>query len=166
MKIKKLSSKRLDLIPLGLNHLSISYVNWMNDKDVIKHLESGGDYDMLKLKIFLSNVESSKILFWAIMLKDKHIGNIKIDPVDTKKMTGEYGILIGDKNSWSKGYAIESSKTVIDYCFYDLGIKKIELGVISSNIKAINLYQKIGFKEYKRLCNNDKSIIRMYIKNE
>lgn len=166
MKIKNLSSKRLDLIPLGLNHLSVFYVNWMNDKDVIKHLESGGDYDILKLKNFLTNVESSKILFWAIMLKDKHIGNIKIDPVDTKKMTGEYGILIGDKNSWGKGYAIESSKIVIDYCFNDLGLKKIELGVVSSNIKAINLYQKIGFKEYKRLYNKDKCIIRMFIKNE
>ena len=77
MKIKNLSSKRLDLIPLGLNHLSVFYVNWMNDKYVIKHLESGGDYDILKLKNFLTNVESSKILFWAIMLKDKHIGNIK-----------------------------------------------------------------------------------------
>ena len=100
------------------------------------------------------------------MLKDKHIGNIKIDPVDTKKMTGEYGILIGDKNSWGKGYAIESSKIVIDYCFNDLGLKKIELGVVSSNIKAINLYKKLGFKEYKRLNNKDKSIIRMFIKNE
>lgn len=166
MKIKNLSSKRLDLIPLGLNHLSVFYVNWMNDKYVIKHLESGGDYDILKLKNFLTNVESSKILFWAIMLKDKHIGNIKIDPVDTKKMTGEYGILIGDKNSWGKGYAIESSKIVIDYCFNDLGLKKIELGVVSSNIKAINLYKKLGFKEYKRLNNKDKSIIRMFIKNE
>ncbi len=166
MKIKNLSSERLNLIPLGLNHLSISYVNWMNDKDVIKHVESGGNYDMLKLKNFLTNVESSKILFWAIMLKDKHIGNIKIDPVDTKKMTGEYGILIGDKNSWGKGYAIESSKIVIDYCFNDLGIKKIELGVVVSNIKAINLYQKIGFKEYKRICKNNESVIRMCIKNE
>jgi RimJ/RimL family protein N-acetyltransferase len=77
---------------------------------------------------------------------DKHIGNIKIDPINLKLGTGEYGILMGDKNEWGKGYAKEASLTIIDYCFNIIGLRKITLGVISENISAINLYKKLGFE--------------------
>ena len=64
---------------MSLNHASDSYVNWLNDEEVNRFLESGGDYTMVKLKDFLYEVEKSEILFWAIHLREsgKHIGNIK-----------------------------------------------------------------------------------------
>ena len=82
----KLKSKRLIFEPLGVKHLSQYYVDWMNDPLVIKYMNSGGDYSIEKLKNFLSNQERKKILFWAIIVKEtnKHIGNIKIDPIDKK----------------------------------------------------------------------------------
>ena len=40
----------------------------------------------------------------GIHLKEncKHIGNIKIDPINKKHGTGEYGIMMGDKDEWGK----------------------------------------------------------------
>jgi hypothetical protein len=65
---------------LGLEHVSDEYVNWLNDAEVIRYLETGGDYTREKLQDFLSSVEKNQILFWAIHLKsnNKHIGNINI----------------------------------------------------------------------------------------
>ncbi|HUS00527.1 MAG TPA: GNAT family protein [Chitinophagaceae bacterium] len=142
-----LESERLLFKPLSLAHLSEEYVSWLNDKEVNKYLESGGDYTLEKLKCYLEAVEKKEILFWAIHIKesDKHIGNIKIDPIIKKHGVGEYGILMGDKNEWGKGYAKEASLKIIDYCFNTINIRKITLGVVEEHNQAVQLYFKLGF---------------------
>lgn len=147
--IPSLESERLKLIPLSLVHLSDTYVSWMNDARVIAHLESGGNYTLDTLKEFLSDVEKKAILFWAIHLKstNKHIGNIKIDPINAKHGFGEYGILMGDTDEWGKGYAKEASELVIEYCFdEEINLRKITLGVQAKNVSAVALYTRLGFK--------------------
>lgn len=144
----ELESERLILRPLSKIHLSNEYVSWLNDYDVNRFLETGGNYTKNKLQSFLQKIESLEILFWAIHLKkdSSHIGNIKIDPIDLKHKYGEYGILIGDKTQWGKGFAKEATLKVIDYCFSkEVDLRKINLGVNSKNVSAINLYQNIGF---------------------
>lgn len=157
MKAKTITSERLTLRQLTLDHLSDDYVGWMNDHDVNKYLESGGDYTLAKLEDFLIEQEKKNILFWAIHIKKsgKHIGNIKIDPIDNIAMSGEYGILIGDKTEWGKGYAKEASIAVINYCFQELDLDKITLGVVDANQGALQLYEKIGFL-FTREIENDK----------
>ena len=174
MKAEPLKSKRLILEPLSLKHLSETYVSWLNDSETNRYLETRGGYTTEKLKHFLIENENKNILFWAIKKKqdNKHIGNIKIDPVDWDLLSGEYGILMGDKNSWGKGFAKEASLLVIDYCFNQLGLKKITLGVIHENTAALGLYRKMGFTVEERikdkgtyngkLCDS----IRMVLKNE
>lgn len=147
-KYIELESERLILKPLSTIHLSDEYVNWLNDCDVNMFLETGGNYTKKKLHSFLQNIESLEIYFWAIHLKKdlSHIGNIKIDPIDLKHKYGEYGILVGDKTQWGKGFAKEASLRVIDYCFSkEVDLRKINLGVNSKNVTAINLYKNIGF---------------------
>ena len=86
MIISELETKRLKLIPIGNRHITKEYVCWMNDKDVIRFLDSGGDYDLKKLENYIKNAVRLRTLFWAIHIKNskKHIGNIKIDPIDKK----------------------------------------------------------------------------------
>lgn len=156
-----LFSERLILTPLGLSHNSLDYVKWMNDTEVNKYLESGGDYTEEKLQNFLKQVESDNILFWAIHIKEnnKHIGNIKIDPVNTKHKYAEYGIMMGDKTEWGKGFAKESTLLIIDFCFNGLlNLRKINLGVHAKNLAAIELYKKIGFKVEGRFINHVETI--------
>tara|TARA_A100001011_G_C14058557_1_gene735122 strand:- start:167 stop:721 length:555 start_codon:yes stop_codon:yes gene_type:complete len=155
-KVKDLSileSERLVLKPLSKSFLSMEYVNWMNDPKVTRFIESGGNYTIKKLEIFLSETEKNPKYFWAIVIKkgDIHIGNIKIDPINFKHLHGEYGILIGNKKFWGFGYAKEASNLVIRYCFNDLNLKKIILGVNVKNRNAIMLYKNLGFVQEGRL---------------
>ncbi|WP_103069048.1 GNAT family N-acetyltransferase [Aquimarina sediminis] len=147
MKAINLETERLQLHPLSLKHLSNEYVDWLNDVDVYKYLETGGNYTLQELEKYLKEQDEKSILFWAIHLRDsnKHIGNIKIDPIDPINNSGEYGIMMGDKNEWGKGYAKEASLRVIKYCFDEIGLSKITLGVIENNTSALRLYEKIGF---------------------
>ena len=53
--------------------------------------------------------------------------------------------MIGDKLSWGKGFANEASKEIIKYCFNEIKLSQITLGVIEENINAVILYKKMGF---------------------
>lgn len=147
MKAPLLESERLTYVPVSLKHLSEDYVAWLNDPDVYKFLETRGNYTSDKLKQFLEGCESNPNLFWAIHIKTNnlHIGNIKIDPVNLVHGTAEYAIMMGRKTEWGKGYACEASARVIDFCFKDIGLRKITLGVIADNVAAIHLYKKLKF---------------------
>ena len=66
-------------------------------------------------------------------------------PIDYKNGFCEYGILMGDKTQWGKGFAKEASIGVINFCFEKLKLRKVNLGVLIENKRAIKLYNSLGF---------------------
>lgn len=144
-----ISSERLLFTPVNSSYCTSEYVNWLNDDEVVRYLEIFEPYTSEKLyKYLLSAEQNDQLLFWAIHIKatNKHIGNIKIDPVNYHHGYAEYGIMMGDKKEWGKQYATEASNRIIEYCFEKLGLRKITLGVVEDNIAAFNLYRKLGFE--------------------
>lgn len=147
MKAPIFETYRLILEPLSQKHVSERYLSWLNDPEVYRYLESGGNYTMSQLIDYVVDAEKKDIYFWAISLKEnkKHIGNIKIDPIQTRHQTGEYAIMMGDQAEWAKGYAQEASLKIIDFAFSTLQLRKITLGVVQNNTSAVKLYEKLGF---------------------
>jgi len=147
MKAPILTTDRLILKPLSIEHLSQDYVDWLNDPEVYRYLETGGNFSLEILKEYLIKIVKKDIFFWAIhkLVDNMHIGNIKIDPVNLKHGLAEYGILMGRKSEWGKGFAQEATECIIFYCFTQLNIRKITLGVVSDNVNAYKLYKKLGF---------------------
>ena len=141
-------TQKLILRPFSKEIVNNNYLNWLNDKEITSYLEINGDYSIEMLNNYVDSMINNKVLIWSIYIKNcnKHIGNIKIDPINFKHGLGEYGILMGCKEEWGKGYAFEASTEVIKYCFSNLGIRKITLGVIKDNVAAYKLYLKLGFK--------------------
>lgn len=174
MKASIIETDRLILKPLNTNHLTQRYVDWLNDNEVNQYMASGGDYTLEKLKNYLLDVEKKDIYFWAIHIKEigLHIGNIKIDPIYTENRRAEYGIMMGEKSQWNKGYAKEASLAVINYCFKKLNLLKITLGVIAENKNAVKLYHKLGFeieghfKKHTYYNNKFYDVYRMAIFNK
>lgn len=148
MKNIDLESERLIYKRVSAEHVTEDYVNWINDPEVNMYLETRGNYTLDLLKSYIEEQYNNQVYFWAIHLKGskKHIGNIKIDPINLETNSGEYGILIGDKSNWGKGFASEASIRIINYCFEELGLSKVTLGVIEDNRSAVHLYKKLGFK--------------------
>lgn len=149
-----LETDRLRLEKLTSSHFSKDYLNWLNDKEVFEYMVSQGGYTEENLKEYLKSVEGQEdLMFWAIIVKEtnKHIGNVKIDQVYWDHGFAEYGIMIGDKTSWGKGYAREASQCAIDYSFREKKLRKINLGVVMNNVAAFKLYEKMGFSIEGRL---------------
>jgi ribosomal-protein-alanine N-acetyltransferase len=145
-----LDTERLFLEPLSLKHATENYLSWLNDPEVYQYLDTRGGQTIDTLNKFINYQINNKVYIWAIIdkLLNAHIGNIKIDPINDLHKYGEYGILIGNKNYWGKGFASEASLEVLNYFFRDNNhLRKINLGVVENNIEAIKLYQKLGFKQ-------------------
>jgi [ribosomal protein S5]-alanine N-acetyltransferase len=142
-----LESSRLFYQPMELKYATNEYLKWLNDPEINKYLEVKKENSISELESFINDAVKKKGFFWAIHLKEngKHIGNIKIDPVNKKHGTGEYGILMGDKNEWGKGYAKEASATIINFCFNEMNLRKMTLGVVENNTAAVKLYENMGF---------------------
>ena len=143
-----LVTKRLLLEPLSRVHVTEDYLSWLNDPDVHRFLDSKGGYTLAQLEDYVDALNRRKALAWAIQIKSskKHIGNIKVDPINAIHRNAEYGILIGDKKSWGQGYAREASERVFDLLFSrHYKINKITLGVVADNQAAIRCYEGMGF---------------------
>ena len=147
MLIPSLNSERLLFFPLTLNFLSEKYLNWLNDPEVNKYLETNGENDLNKLEEYIKQHVKNRLSFLGYCQKkgNLHIGNIKIDPINVYSKSGEYGIMIGDKSQWGKGFAFEASERILKYCFNQLDLNSITLGVKKNNFNALKLYEKLGF---------------------
>ena len=170
-----LYTERLYLEPLGLKHATQKYASWLNDPEVNKYLESKGGQTIDTLIEFINHNIVNNVCIWAIIdiSLNQHIGNIKIDPINNTHKFGEYSILIGDKSYWGKGYAREASEAVLNYFFGNNNyLRKINLGVVKNNLDAINLYNKLGFKQEGYLQRHliydgsEEDVIRMAIFRE
>lgn len=151
--MKTLHSERLILKPADLSLVSQNYLSWLKDYDVTKYMESPQDISMDALKKYVNDKIVSNTYFWFIFSVEtnQNIGNIKLEPINNYHRTGTLGIMIGDKNYWNKGFGKEAIKTLLDYSFQELNLRKINLGVVLDNLYAVKLYKKLGFKIEGRL---------------
>lgn len=148
-------SKRIDgtniyLKILDKENATEEYCDWLNDPIANKYLETRQATVSDLKKYVTEKFEAGDCLFFGIFWKEnnKHIGNIKLEPIDFTDKKATLGILIGDKNFWGKGIGTETVNLIADYAFNDLKLGEVNLGVISENKPAIRLYEKCGFKEY------------------
>lgn len=143
----RLETDRLYMIPVSDQHCNQVYLSWLNDPEITRYLETKSS-TLQQLKDYVKRKQLTDDLFLAVHLKsnDKHIGNIKIEAINKTHSFAEYGILMGDKSEWGKGYAHEATVAILTYAFNDMSLRKINLGVVAEHLSAVKLYEKIGFK--------------------
>lgn len=135
---------------LTLKEATQEYLKWLHDPLVKKFLEMRfcPPVSLFGLKKFIKKCEDDphQILMGIFLKKtDRHIGNIKLGPINKNHQTADLGFLIGDKREWGKGYATQAIKLICDYAFHNLGIKKISAGVYHVNIGSQKALRKAGF---------------------
>ncbi len=74
------------------------------------------------------------------------IGLAELRHIDHRSRTAEFGILIGEKDSWDKGYGTEATRLVLDYGFTVGCLHNIMLETYSYNERAIRAYTRAGFR--------------------
>jgi len=148
---KKITGERIYLSPINIDDLEI-YTKWMNDVEVVSNL--GNYHRLLSLNNEKSALESLTTdgQNYAIVLTDGDllIGGVSLNEVSHIHRTATAGIFIGEAEFRDKGYGTEAMRLMVEFGFKTLNLHNIMLTVHSDNIRAINSYIKVGFKEFGR----------------
>ena len=145
-----LNSKRLILRSIESKDINQTYLNWLNDPNVNQFLETRFFPQSIEsIQSYWHNHRDDKHSPWlAITLRDnkKHIGNIKIGPIQWVHRSADISIFIGEQDCWGKGYATEAIALIRDWSFNELDLQKLNSGIYSGNIGSRRAFEKCGFK--------------------
>jgi RimJ/RimL family protein N-acetyltransferase len=74
------------------------------------------------------------------------IGIAILSHINHLMRNAEYGILIGEKDCWGKGYGTETTILMLDYAFTVLGLHNVLLNTYGYNERGIRAYTRAGFR--------------------
>ena len=146
MYFKKMLGKKCYLSPIDMNDAE-KYTEWLNDLEVTEplsmyHVSINVDTER-EILAKLSKEHS----YGIVDLKTNElIGTCGYMDLDHLNQTAEAGIFIGNKDYWNKGFGTESFQLLLDYGFRVLNLHNVMLRVYSFNDKALQMYEKLGFK--------------------
>jgi [ribosomal protein S5]-alanine N-acetyltransferase len=149
---KPIATKDLILRSLDAGQAHGAYAAWMRDPQVTRFLEVRfAPPDETALKAFIVQMnESEENLLLGLFPRaepERHIGNIKLGPIDKRHKTAAIGIVIGARYCWGRGYATQAVVAVSDYAFAKLGLNRLDAGFYSDNEASQRAFQRAGFIE-------------------
>ena len=138
---------RRDLVPL--------YLKWINDFEVMRHMVATTRPMSLEAEedwyAHASKAENQASFTIYEKARLRPIGNVSLGKVNYAHRTAEFGIMIGNKRSWGKGYGTEVTRLMLEYGFTCLGLHNIFLWVFATNERGIRAYHRAGFRVAGRL---------------
>ena len=128
------------VLPFEINHLNQRYVNWLNDKDVVKYSEQRHKIHTIEsCKKYFHLQQECGNYFLAIEDENKiHIGNIGVT-IDHYNKSADISIIIGDKQYWGKGFAVRSWNLVMNQLLEQFRFRVVTAGTMSCNKSMIAL---------------------------
>jgi [ribosomal protein S5]-alanine N-acetyltransferase len=141
--------ERIELFLLQPALVSDAYVAWLNDPVVNRYLESRFQtHDLDSTRRFVGTaLADERVLFLGIRSRelDRHVGNIKLGPLDPHHGSAEIGIMIGDRAAWGRGVAREAIERIAAIARSQLRLRKLSAGCYASNAASERAFVKAGF---------------------
>jgi len=145
-----LQGEKLFLRPFGQSDLSEEYISWLNDPEVARYLEVGNSISTTAtVQSYLERFQQgvTDFIFAIVDIQTgHHVGNVTLNHVNPTLGTADTGLLIGRKEFWGRGYAVEAWSLIIDFGFQEHGLRKIIAGAAVANKASIGSLKKLGFK--------------------
>lgn len=117
-------------------------IKWLNNKIIQRNF---GITREIKLEEHIDWLQkNSNIEILSILYNNLHVGNIVLDFNECHKFVF-FQIYIGDTNSQGKKIGSEAMKITLNYVFKEKQMHRIHLKVFEDNMRAIALYEKLGF---------------------
>lgn len=143
--------KKVALGPYLLKHHEL-FLNFIQDPEV--SIYGSGTFDV-RVPVAdpdnFKNQTKDAVLFSIFELeKLDMIGHCALRGIDHRNGTATFGISIGRKEYWGKGYGTEATRLTLDYGFRFLNLYSIKLRTAGYNKRGQGAYLKAGFKEMGR----------------
>jgi ribosomal-protein-alanine N-acetyltransferase len=129
-------------------------VTWFNDPEVTRTLRHYQPMSLAKEKEFLEQINRSETeIALAIVVRetDQFIGVAGFRDLSVRHRHAAFGISIGEKTMWGRGYGAEATQLLVRHAFQTLNLNRVQLEVYEFNKGAIRCYEKAGFQLEGRL---------------
>lgn len=144
-----LEGERVVLRPLTVADVSEAYVGWMNDAVTNRYMETRWrSHSRADVEAFVAEKAASEAehLFGIFRVDNgRHIGNIKIGPIDIRHGRADLSYFIGDARSRGQGLASEAVGLGVRIGFEQLGLHKLTAGIYAANAESGRVLNKNGF---------------------
>jgi len=129
---------------------------WINDREVTRFLSLRYEMSLAAEEAWMRERVTQPVSWqnpsFAIETKDgRHIGNVNLFNVAAEDRKAELGIMIGEKDCWSKGYGSDAVRTLVRFAFDEMNLNRVQLHTYAYNERAIAAYRKAGFVEEGRM---------------
>jgi RimJ/RimL family protein N-acetyltransferase len=152
-----LKGKSVLLRPVKRSDISY-FLKWFNDPEVLQYLTLYLPMTEMSEEKYVEELGTTKAKSDTVFVIEaiegastKPIGNCALQGIDSKDRNATFGIIIGEKDYWSKGYGLEATRLLINYGFQQLNLHRISSTAIAFNERSIKLQKKVGFREEGRL---------------
>ena len=137
----------------------ISYfLRWFNDPEIVQYIgmylpmtEMAEEKWIEELGTTRARSDAPFVIEVKVGASTKTIGTCGLHGINSKDNHATFGIVIGEKDYWSKGYGVEAARLLINHGFQQLNLHRISSGAVAFNERSIKFHKKIGFREEGRL---------------
>lgn len=144
-----LENKMIYLKKLDSSNVTNEYISWMNNPTVNYYMETRffphSKKDIENFIDKIANDDRSILLGIFDKTSSKHIGNVKLGPINWIHRKATISLFIGNKDYLRKGYSTNVIKLIVDYAMNILNLHKIDAGVYAENIASKKAFENNGF---------------------
>jgi RimJ/RimL family protein N-acetyltransferase len=164
-----LRTKTTELRSLELNNIE-QIRKWRNSEEIGKNFIFRDKITKEQQLKWFKRIDSSENdYFFSILNKGVLVGLTEVKKIDWNKNTGDAGLFIAPEYQNSL-IPFESTILLLDFSFYELGLKRINIKVLTDNQRAMRFNQYMGYKEFnsyaQEINNSITKITEMYLDEE
>lgn len=129
------------------------FVGWYQDAEIAEMLR----HDLAPLtanqaRSYFDSVilpASARGNCWAVFEhgRDRLVGSTALVDIDPGRGTSLFRLVIGEKETWGRGYGTEATHLVLAEAFLRLNLDQVNLEVFTHNPRARRAYARVGFQE-------------------
>jgi RimJ/RimL family protein N-acetyltransferase len=122
---------------------------WFNTWEMVRHLESRYPISRpVEREIVerLTKPQANDKVFAIEMIEGGlYLGNVGLHRISWEDRRATFGIFIGEKAYWGKGYGTDATRAIVRFAFDQMNLNRIDLQVLADNERGIRCYEKVGF---------------------
>ena len=143
-----LRGERVRLLPPDRSLHLENALRWLNDPEITECLKFDLGVTRKQEEAFFDRIESGNgnEFTWAIVdgLSGRHVGFIALQGISWRHRSAVGGIVLGERDSWGKGFATDAIRVRTRFAFDQLGLHRVEGHTM--NPAMCRVYEKCGYQ--------------------
>lgn len=122
---------------------------WFNDPEVRRTLLRQRPISLRAEEEFIARANQTDddlVLGIVVRETDRLIGGAGLHRIDWRNRHACFGIGIGVRDEWDRGYGTEATRLLVGHALETLNLNRVWLEVYEDNPRALRAYEKVGFR--------------------